>query len=167
VLASETDVKYAPDFGKGTVDLAGQRVLVMRTEMLGSLQRDLRRILGAAGSSLLYMIGDSIGRSTFDLYGKGARTEKDAWRVLDSCFRMMGWGRLNSHMGNDQETSAVTIGNSVFSDNVWSTQPNCDILRGILRGWHSSFSSLPVRVEEETCISCGHHACTFTLLKGP
>ena len=167
VLASGPEVKFASDFEKGTVELSGSRVIVITTEMFAALQRDLTRVLGAVGSTVLYVIGDSLGRSAFRLFRNGAGTDLDAWRELDSCFRMMGWGTLNSHMENDHDASTVTIGNSVFSDKTRSKQPNCDIVRGILRGWDNSSSGSPVRVQEVACIACGHHDCTFKLLKGP
>jgi predicted hydrocarbon binding protein len=166
MLMSESEIKHAAEFGNGIVELMGHRATTIRADMFAALQRDLSQVLGEVSKSILYMMGVSIGNSAFDLFGDRTAEEESTWRVLDSVFRIMGWGTIKSHTWRSREACTVTIENSFFSHGVRSTRPNCDVVRGILRGWVSSLYRSPVQVTENECIASGHPACTFRLVKG-
>jgi predicted hydrocarbon binding protein len=116
------------------------------------------------GKTVLYQIGQEIGRATF-AYSKNDIPSEDRWKILDEVLSVRGWGRCVSVNRINHEpyvTYAYTIKDCPICYNRKSTEPMCDIVRGIVTGWQESIIGRKAESSDETrCVAIGAKFCIF------
>ncbi len=116
------------------------------------------------GKTVLYQIGQDMGRATF-AYSKNDIASKDPWNTLDEVLSVRGWGRCVSvNRINDEPyvTYAYTIRGCPVCYMRTATEPMCDIVRGIVTGWQESIIGRKAESSDETrCAATGAKFCIF------
>ncbi len=116
------------------------------------------------GKTVLYQIGQDMGRATF-AYSKKDMPSEDQWKILDEVLSVRGWGRCVSvNRINDEPyvTYAYTIRGCPICHNRQATEPMCDIVRGIVTGWQESIIGRKAESSDETrCVATGAKFCIF------
>jgi len=112
---------------------------------------------------ILHQIGQEIGKAVFNdsknkiLFGNIAE-------ILDHVLSIRGWGRvmdLNRTDHGSSVTYVCTIKGCPLCYKRISTNPICDITRGIVSGWLSSLVQKHAESTETSCVSTGDASCVF------
>jgi len=112
---------------------------------------------------ILHQIGQEIGRAAFNdsrnkiLFGNLAEG-------LDQILSIRGWGRvmdLNRTDHGSTVTYVCAIKGCPLCYKRISTNPTCDITRGIVSGWLSSLFQKHAESTETACVSRGDASCVF------
>lgn len=145
-------------------DSFGERAVVLQAAILNEYRRDLVSIVGTSVTrELLYRMGLSMGRHSFDKHRQSITSEDSLWTALKETFERHGWGKVAYHK-NLGDTVSVEFQGSALAQGNASNEPHCDILRGALAGWISSFYTTPVSMAvENTCRITGASKCEFNL----
>lgn len=145
-------------------DGLGERAVVVQVAILNQYRKDLVSIAGTSVTrELLYRMGLSMGRHSFHNQRHPITSEDTFWAALKDTFEGHGWGKVANHrtLGN---TIIVEFHGSALGQGGRFNEPVCDILRGALAGWISSFYSKPVSMAvEKTCRITGASKCEFNL----
>ena len=125
----------------------------------------LHSIAGSkVANTVLNQIGEEIGRATFT-YSKNDIPSQDHWKILDEVLSVRGWGRCVSVNRINHEpyvTYAYTIRDCPICYGQKATEPMCDIVRGIVTGWHESILGRKAESSYETrCAATGATFCIF------
>jgi predicted hydrocarbon binding protein len=144
---------------------SGFRIVQLRSEALQLARRNLIGITSELVTrQLLFREGMSIGKSAYKTLKDNVSNDETFWTTLDAYAQRRGWGYLLSHEKTGSGFSYnIHIGNSALTDGpIMDHPPVCDILRGILGGWLSSFHNRSIdSVAEEQCASLGSSFCAF------
>jgi predicted hydrocarbon binding protein len=142
-----------------------QRIISFRITTFQAVLDHLRSIAGGkVAKTVLNQIGEEIGRTTFG-YSKNDIVSEDHWRVLDNVLSVRGWGRCVSVDKISHEpyvTYAFTIRDCPMCYDRKSTEPMCDIMRGVVTGWQESILGRKAESSyEKDCIAKGANFCVF------
>ena len=164
------NLKPIPDLERraqeGSVYEGEERVITFRA---ATFQLFIDTVTGMAGSkvakTIFYLVGDAIGRRTYE-YSKGQEITLDnSVDVLDGVLSARGWGRLVSMKVTEtpkEVTYESTFTHCIICHNRKAQEPICDVVRGIFAGWLETFvgkkASSCIEVE---CGAMGGNSCVF------
>ncbi len=173
-MPSDADLRRLVHFsaGDGRIWLAGQRMLLLHTEALGGLRRELMQTIGRAQTRRVLMrTGYASGQRDAAL----ARQVRPDASVLD---QFSVGPQLHMLEGAVQVTLEqfemdIEAGHHlclVRWDHSWEVEthlrdfgpqdePVCWMLSGYASGYVSAFMGRPVIYREIECCACGHKAC--------
>jgi KaiC/GvpD/RAD55 family RecA-like ATPase/predicted hydrocarbon binding protein len=144
---------------------ADQRLIWMRAD-LQQIRTDMIKMVGSNfAKQILYRIGASIARSSYELEKSRITCEADLWKVGDELCRARGWGNIRTYDKIEKKSSLlfrISFHDSPFADGVRDTEPVCDVVRGLITGWLTIFlNRAVVRSEERCCKAMGAEDCEF------
>ena len=120
---------------------------------------------GKVSKTIFYLVGEAIGRRTYE-YSKGqAITPDNSADVLDGVLSARGWGRLVSMKKTEtpkEVTYESTFTHCIICHNRKAQEPICEVVRGIFAGWLETFvgkkASSCIEIE---CRAMGKNSCVF------
>jgi predicted hydrocarbon binding protein len=145
----------------------GERILSFR---VATFQSILDRITAMAGKKvtkiILQQMGQEIGRTAFN-NSRGQILSDKLAEALDHVLSIRGWGRILNLEKTDHGSSVTyvcTIKGCPLCHKRISTNPICDIMRGIVSGWLESFVQKNAESIETACVATGSPACVFKVI---
>lgn len=164
------NLKPIPDLERraeeGSVYEGEERVITFRA---ATFQLFIDTVIAMAGSkvtrTIFYLIGEAIGRRSYE-YSKDQLTTSDNLAdVLDSVLSLRGWGRLVSMKRAEtpeEVTYESTFNHCIICHNRKAEEPICDVVRGIFAGWLETFTGKKASsCIEIDCRAMGKGSCVF------
>ncbi len=127
----------------------------------------LDRVTAMAGQkvtkTILHQIGQEIGRTAFN-HSKDQILPDNLVEALDHALSIRGWGRVldldKTYHGSNVTYVCTIEGAHLYYKRV-STNPTCDIMRGIVSRWLESFVQKNAESIETACVAARSHLCVF------
>ena len=115
---------------------------------------------------MLHQIGEEIGRTAFN-YSSDQILSDNLVDALDHALSIRGWGRvldLDETDHGSHVTYECTIEGCPLCFKRVSTNPTCEIMRGIVTGWLESLVEKKAESSiENSCVTTGSQLCVFRL----
>lgn len=122
------------DLENGWLLESGRRIVSFRIKTYQAFVNKMTIIAGQrVAQTLLYQMGNEMGRAAFTNSRKDVHSLKDAWRVFDRVLAHHGWGRcvdLTERIHGNSVVFVVTVKGCPLCDDRRSEEPSCDVLRG-------------------------------------
>jgi len=156
------------DLENGLVLENGNRIV---TFTIKTYQAFVDKVAVLAGprvaQTLLYQMGNEMGRAGFSYSKEAVRSLRDAWKVFDGVLAYRGWGRcieLREKVHDNSVTFVVTTKGCPLCDDRRSYVPRCDVLRGVATGWLEAFLGKKAKSSIETdCAAVRNQHCIFEI----
>ncbi len=158
-----------PDPAAGTLHMFDARYVLLRSEILVNIQKQLEQTLGASAKGILYLAGERsaemrlhIIRALVKDIDLGRNFEWTARRMAD-LVALIGWGRYNVVVNEFRNgRGSVTLENSPIADAYGpSPKPVCHLHAGWLAGICRRLWGREFLCEETSCKAQGRNQCTF------
>ena len=141
------NLKPIPDLERrteeGSVYEGEERVITFRA---ATFQLFIDTVTAMAGGvvtkTIFYLVGDAIGRRTYEYSKDQEITPDNSADVLDGVLSARGWGRLISMKRTESQkevTYESTFVHCIICHNRKAQEPICDVMRGLIAGWLESF----------------------------
>src|SRR2546425_12091737 len=163
-----------PDPSSGILRLSDQPCLILRAEVIVSIQRQLEQTVGGSAEGILYLAGERSSDSGVKVLraltgGVSLPLTMDgAKRIIDAS-ALTGWGRTEIiHFDPDRGRFTVARHNSPIADAYGpSKKPVCHFLAGWMAGIGRLLVGKDLLCEELSCAAQGHDHCEFELQPMP
>ncbi|MDG6909410.1 MAG: hypothetical protein JRN08_03485 [Nitrososphaerota archaeon] len=168
VLDLHTEKKEAAllidDFSFPLMFFPSGRGILLPQSGTTAMFRDLVRLFGTGGETIIYNAGASVGRKGFDeltaLLGKELTIEVAS--SFTKLYAAVGWGRLE--MGEIRGGRyEMRLFDGFESAGARSSRPICHFTRGLIAGAFERVLKGPVKVTEEQCAATGAPGCLFAV----
>lgn len=161
--------RLARDEEEGLILEDGKRIISFRIETWLAL---IDRVFGIAGPKitkvLLEQIGNEIGNSSMAYSKSQLQGEESLAKVLDEVLLLRGWGRCRDFEKRIEDGKAIyrfRLNNTPFTHERKSTQPVCDMMRGIVEGWLETYLGRKAAGNNEiSCAAMGHAFCSIEIV---
>lgn len=164
----------APDPSGGILRLSDQRCLLIRPEVIVSIQKQLEQTLGGSAKGIMYLSGERSSAASLQFFG--ALTHEDPQPLtLESAKRLInasaltGWGRTEI-LAFDPERARFSVArrNSPIAHAYGpAPKPVCHFLAGWMAGIGRLLVGKELLCEETACISQGRDRCEFEIRPMP
>ena len=164
----------SPDPETGILRLADQPCILIRPELIVSIQKQLEQTIGGSAKGILYLAGERSAASGLEFYRALAKgisqplTLEGAKRISDAS-ALLGWGRTEIlrfkpeagllSVARDNSPLALAYGPS--------TKPVCHFLAGWMAGIGQLLLGKELVCEEIACVAQGRPRCEFELRPMP
>ena len=163
-----------PDPKSGILRLSDQPCLILRPEVIVSIQKQLEQTVGGSAKGILYLAGERSSDAGLKFLGAltgGVSlplTMDGAKRVIDAS-ALTGWGRTEIiHFDPDRGRFTVARHNSPIAQAYGpSKKPVCHFLAGWIAGIGRLLVGKELLCEEISCAAQGHDRCEFELQPMP
>lgn len=167
-----TDVAISRDREKGWVLEDDRRIVTFRIKTFQSFVDRLISLVGDhVAETILYQMGDEIGRVAFDYSRKNIKSEDDLRKVLDNVLSNRGWGRcgaIEKYTRDNKIVYIVRVTGTPSSHERASNEPTCHIERGIASGYLEAYLGKKAWSHSELeCVSAGGRLCVFEIIFTP
>jgi len=154
------------DLENGWVLESGSRIVTFNLKTYQAFVGKVATIAGPrVAQTLLYQMGNEIGRAGFTYSREDIHSLRDLWRVFDRVSAYRGWGRcveLREKIHENSANFAVAVKGCPLCDNRRSEEPLCDVLRGVATGWLEAFLEKKAKTSVETdCAGVKGQQCVF------
>lgn len=164
----------SPDPESGILRLADQPCLLVRPELIVSIQKQLEQTIGGSAKGILYLAGERSAVSGLEFYRaltKGISqplTLEGAKRISDAS-ALLGWGRTEIiRFKPEAGLFSVARHNSPLALAYGpSTKPVCHFLAGWMAGLGQLLVGKELLCEETACVAQGRPRCEFELRPMP
>ena len=150
------------------LEWGGQRAVMIRAEVLGSIFARVNEIFGegAAAGVLLFEMGEAAGRSAYNRIKTviGEDAIRKEINQLVSLYRSVGWGILAlRQLDYEKQIAEVQVEDSFECSHYKGTSsvPKSHFIRGVMAAWLSELFGKRVKVAETSCIAMGNEFCLF------
>ena len=163
-----------PDPKSGILRLSGQPCLLVRPEIIVSIQKQLEQTIGGSAKGIVYLAGERSAEAGLAFYGaltKGISkpfTLEGAKRLIDAS-AVVGWGRTEI-LNFDPEGGRFTVAriNSPIALAYGpSKKPVCHFLAGWMAGIGRLLVGKVLLCEETSCLAQGRERCEYELRPMP
>ncbi len=163
-----------PDPKSGILRLADQPCLILRPEVIVSIQKQLEQTVGGSAKGILYLAGERSSDSGLKFLGaltSGVSTPltmDGAKRIIDAS-ALTGWGRTEIiHFDPERGRFKVARHNSPIAKAYGpSKKPVCHFLAGWMAGIGRLLVAKELLCEEISCMAQGQDRCEFELQPMP
>ncbi len=163
-----------PDPKSGILRLSDQACLILRAEVIVSIQRQLEQTVGGSAKGILYLAGERSSDTGLKFLGALTGgvplplTMDGAKRIIDAS-ALTGWGRTEiMHFDPDRGRFTVARHNSPIAKAYGpSKKPVCHFLAGWMAGIGRLLVGKELLCEELSCAAQGHERCEFELQPMP
>jgi len=163
-----------PDPKSGILRLADQPCLILRPEVIVSIQKQLEQTVGGSAKGILYLAGERSSETGLKFLGaltSGVSlplTMEGAKRIIDAS-ALTGWGRTEIiHFDSDRGRFTVARHNSPIAKAYGpSKKPVCHFLAGWMAGIGRLLVGKELLCDEISCAAQGHDRCEFELQPMP
>ena len=154
------------DLGFPVMYFPSGRAVIFPQRGIVAMFRDVIRMFGTGGESILFRAGYSVGtQGTNDLAKAVGDEDLQAHtESFTSLFSALGWGRLEM-VGGAEDLSSIRLRleDGFESDGVKSSKPACHFTRGMVAGSAERIFGESVTCEEAMCEAAGDPYCEFTV----
>lgn len=173
-LAPERAAEYLVDAleidsSAGVLRLFDVPCVIVRTEAIVNIQRQLELTIGGSSKGILYLSGeksarDGMGPLASIVAAGGPLTLASARRIMD-VVALLGWGRLEISLFDPGPSRLLlTLKNSPLARAYGtSKKPVCHFLTGWIAGLGRTLLEREVLCEETACAAQGEEQCKFEL----
>ncbi len=154
--------------GEGRITLLTRRYVMLSTDYFPfDLTKDLEDIFGAAGDTLLFKGGKSVGMDLYKHYHDLAdKYGVNTWNLISAVGYYFGWGLGRIVERNDEGAYRIRVYDSFEADsfiqrNGGAKKPVCHFIRGVLSGLVESVEGREYTVKEVKCAAMGDEYCEF------
>ena len=163
-----------PDPRSGILTLSDQPCLLVRAEVIVSIQKQLEQTVGGSAKGILYLAGERSSDAGLKFFGaliggtSVPLTLEGAKRIIDAS-ALTGWGRTEI-LQFDPEGGRFTVArrNSPIAKAYGpSKKPVCHFLAGWMAGLGRLLVGKELLCEEISCMAQGHDRCEFELQPMP
>ena len=163
-----------PDLKSGILLLSDQPCLILRAEVIVSIQKQLEQTVGGSAKGILYLSGErssDAGLKFLEALTNGVSlplTLDGAKRIIDAS-ALTGWGRTEIvHFDPDRGRFTIARHNSPIAKAYGpSKKPVCHFLAGWMAGIGRLLVGKELLCEEISCMAQGHDRCEFELQPTP
>ena len=163
-----------PDPKSGILLLADQPCLILRPEVIVSIQKQLEQTVGGSAKGILYLAGERSSDAGLKFLGaltsgvSAPLTMDGAKRIIDAS-ALTGWGRTEIiHFDPDRGRFTVARHNSPIANAYGpSKKPVCHFIAGWMAGIGRLLVGKELLCEEISCAAQGHDRCEFELQPMP
>ncbi len=163
-----------PDPSGGILRLSDQRCLLIRPEVIVSIQKQLEQTLGGSAKGIMYLSGERSSAAGLQLFGALTRenpqplTLESAKRMIDAS-ALTGWGRTEIlAFDPDRGRFSVARRNSPIALAYGpAPKPVCHFLAGWMAGIGGLLVGKELLCTETACIAQGRDRCEFELQPMP
>jgi predicted hydrocarbon binding protein len=163
-----------PEPKSGILRLSDQPCLIVRPEIIVSIQKQLEQTVGGSAKGILYMAGERSSEAGLKFFGaltKGISsplTMEGAKRIIEVS-ALTGWGRTEIVVFDPERGRfAVARHNSPIAIAYGpSKKPVCHFLAGWMAGISRLLVGKELLCEETSCAAQGHDRCEFELQPMP
>jgi len=163
-----------PDPKSGILRLSDQPCLILRPEVIVSIQKQLEQTVGGSAKGILYLAGERSSDTGLKFLGaltsgvSEPLTMDGAKRIIDAS-ALTGWGRTEIiHFDPDRGRFTVARHNSPIAKAYGpSKKPVCHFLAGWMAGIGRLLVGKELLCEELACVAQGHDRCEFELQPMP
>jgi hypothetical protein len=163
-----------PDPKSGILRLKGQPCLIIRPDILVSIQKQLEQTVGESAKGIVYLSGERSSEPGLQFFGALTRgplqplTLEGARRMIGVA-ALVGWGRTEIVIFDPAEGRfAVAIHNSPIAVAYGpAKKPVCHFLAGWMAGIGRLLTGKHLLCEETSCLAQGGDRCEFELRPMP
>ena len=163
-----------PDPKSGILRLSDQPCLLLRPEVIVSIQKQLEQTVGGSAKGILYLAGERSSDAGLKFLGaltSGVSvplTLEGAKRIIDAS-ALTGWGRTEIiHFDPERGRFTVARHNSPIAKAYGpSKKPVCHFLAGWMAGIGRLLVAKELLCEEISCMAQGQDRCEFELQPMP
>lgn len=163
-----------PDTKSGILLLSNQPCLILRAEVIVSIQKQLEQTVGGSAKGILYLSGERSSDAGLKFLGGLTNgipmplTLEGAKRIIDAS-ALTGWGRTEIlHFDPEKGRFTVARHNSPIANAYGpSKKPVCHFLAGWMAGIGRLLVGKELLCEEISCMAQGHERCEFELQPMP
>lgn len=159
------DLCFAPE--KGGLFYKEVRYLLIRPEVLVTLQKEIGKELGEKANRILFQSGFQGGSLSSKKYREVFHfSDEEIVRFMIEMGPQIGWGRFElERFDPGNKHLLVKVHHSPFAEAYGSsTVPVCHFIRGVLTGMASVIFNKESEVNEILCLAKGDPFCRFELM---
>jgi predicted hydrocarbon binding protein len=147
--------------------LENERVITAGRTVYEALFNGIRKKFGAAGETMLYYQGFSVGFEVYNEYMSIAKSERieDLIEVSKAVNMTLGWGIIDKVKINwEKGTAKYRVYNNFECELAGkSEKPYSQFYRGAVAGLFTRFFEREIKVKETKCIAKGDSYCEFVI----
>ena len=163
-----------PDPKSGILRLSDQPCLLIRPELIVSLQKQLEQTVGGSAKGIIYLAGQRSAASGLEFYAALTNgiakpfTLEVAKRVIDAS-ALLGWGRTEMirFKPDAGEFSVARLNSPLALAYGPSEKPVCHFLAGWMAGIGRLLVDKDLLCEETACVAQGRARCEFEIRPMP
>jgi len=155
------------DSEKGGLFYKEVRYLLIRPEVLVTLQKEIGKELGEKANRILFQSGFQGGSLSSKKYREVFHlSDEEILRFMIEMGSQIGWGRFElKRFDPEKKSLSVKVYHSPFAEAYGtSTIPVCQFIRGVLTGMASVIFNKESEVNEILCLAKGDPFCRFELM---
>jgi predicted hydrocarbon binding protein len=163
-----------PDPKSGILRIADQPCLIIRPEVIVSIQKQLEQTVGGSAKGIVYLSGERSSEAGLRFFGALTRgplqplTLEGARRIIGVA-AVVGWGRTEILIFDPKEGRfALAMQNSPIARAYGpAKKPVCHFLAGWIAGIGRLLTGKELLCEETACLAQGRDRCEFELRPMP
>jgi len=159
------DLCFVPE--KGGLFYKEVRYLLIRPEVLVTLQKEIEKELGEKANRILFQSGFQGGSLSSKRYREVFHfSDEEIVRFMIEMGPQIGWGRFElERFDPSNKDLLVKVHHSPFAEAYGSSStPVCHFIRGVLTGMASVVFDKESEVNETLCLAKGNPFCRFELM---
>lgn len=168
VLVRKSDGKLMiDDFGFPLVYFPSGRAVLLSQNGIHAMFRDIVRMFGTGGESILFRAGHSVGTQSINDVAKvvGEEYLRTKTETLAGFYSALGWGKLELiEASEDMVTYKLKLSMGLECEE-GAPKPSCHFTRGMIAGATERIFGGPAKCAEERCASMGDPFCVFVVTR--
>jgi len=149
------------------LNVFNERAIIFLRRNYEGMIKEIRRQLGSAAETLLYLMGYNIGVNYYEKGGKiiAGRDLDKLIRLTIESIKQIGLGIIEIEEINSEKLEATVKIHQSSECELFkkSKKPESHFIRGIMAGWISQLFKSKVEVTEVKCIAKGDPYCQFKI----